>query len=193
MRYSMIACGVFRKEIEFISGDLDFSFEPIYLDPGLHVDFDELEAKLKEALRSCRYDKIIVVYGACHPKMNDILSGYKAALIDCQNCIDAFITRREVERIASEGLYFYLSPGWIECWRDIFKRLGWGMEEARLEMGCFKGAIFIDTLGNGADYEEDLLEFMDFTLLPYRIIPGKLDHFRSLICEAAAKLEDRYG
>ncbi|MGB9902643.1 DUF1638 domain-containing protein [Methanothrix sp.] len=191
--YSLVACGVFRKEIERISGELDFSFDPVYLDPGLHVDFDELALRLREVLESCKDDRVIVVYGACHPKMNDLLRGFRAELIDCQNCIDAFITRREVERIASEGLYFYLTPGWVDCWREIFRRLGWGMEEARLEMGSFKGVIFIDTLGNADAYEKDLLEFMDFTLLQYSIIPGKLDHFRSLISDAAKRLEVRYG
>ncbi|HOT06041.1 MAG: hypothetical protein A4E45_02241 [Methanosaeta sp. PtaB.Bin039] len=186
--YALIACGVFRPEIEHLAGTLGFPTEVHYLDPGLHVSFDALESKLRDALEACRAKRTIVAFGACHPRMEEMLAEYGAALLDCQNCVDAFITREEVERRAARGLYFYLSPGWIEVWPDIFRQLGWGQDEARLEMGCFKGAVFIDTLGNAAKYEDDLLNFLDFTLLTYEVVPGNLEHFSSLIRQAARSL-----
>ena len=189
--YVIIACGVFQKEVERIADSLGFPFEAHYLGGGLHVDFDELADALKVELEKCKgCEGIIVAYGECHPRIKEILKPYHAALISCQNCVDAFITGKAVENIAREGLYFYLSPGWIECWREIFARLNWGQEETRLQMGAFKGTIFMDTLKNAADYEQDLVEFLDFTLLPYKIIPANLDHFKSLIVDAKKRLED---
>lgn len=187
---TLIACGVFRNEIERLRQDLGVDLQVNYLDPGLHVSFDDLEAALKMELERSRGSKIIVAFGACHPRMKDILAPYGAVMLDCQNCIDAFITRDEVERRAADGLYFYLSPGWIECWRDIFSRMGWGIDEARLEMGCFKGAVFIDTLANSPEYEEELMEFLDFTLLSWTVLPVSLEHFRSLIMKSLELLED---
>jgi len=189
--YAIIACGVFQKELERIAEDLGFAFEAHYLGAGLHVDFDELADALRVELVKCKScEGIIVAYGECHPRIRDILKPYHAALISCQNCVDAFITRKSVEENAKQGLYFYLSPGWTECWREIFARLNWGQEETRLQMGAFKGTIFMDTLKNAADYEQDLVEFLDFTLLPYKIIPANLDHFKSLIVNAKKRLED---
>jgi hypothetical protein len=189
--YTIVACGVFQKEIEQIAGDLGIPFKAHYVGAGLHVDFDELAYALTAELEKCKDSEgIIVVYGECHPRIREILKPYKAALINCQNCIDAFITRKSVENKANKGLYFYLSPGWIECWREIFARLNWCQEEARLQLGSFKGAVFIDTLKNAQDYDQDLMEFLDFTLLPYEIMPANLDHFKSLIMDAKKQLEE---
>jgi len=189
--YAIIACGIFKDEIEKIADELDFPAEFHYLDPGLHVDFDDLESDLKAKLVECKScEGIIVAYGECHPKMAEILAPYKAELLDCQNCVDALITREKVVEIAENGLYFYLSPGWIKSWRDMFDRMRWDQEEARFQLAPFKGAIFIDSLGNVMDYQEDLIEFLDYTLLVTDIMPVDLDHFKSLIEEAKARLED---
>lgn len=189
--YAIVACGVFQKEIELIAESLGFPFEAHYLEAGLHVNFDELAEALRSELERCKgYEGIIVGYGECHPRIRDIIKPYHAALIECQNCVDAFITRKCVEKKANQGLYFYLSPGWIECWREIFARLNWAREETRLQLGSFKGAAFIDTLKNAPEYEQELIEFLDFTLLRYEIMPVNLDHFKSLIIDAKKRLEE---
>jgi len=135
------------------------------------------------------YEGIIVAYGQCHPKIEDILNPYHAALIDCQSCVDAFITRKAMEEKAREGLFFYLSPGWLDAWKDIFARLNWDQAEARLQMGSFRGAIYIDTLSDAHQREEQLLEFFDFTNLPFEVMPVDLSHFKSLIIKAQERLE----
>jgi hypothetical protein len=190
--YAIIACGVFQKEIEQLREQLGFPFEAHYLEPGLHVDFDELKEALKAELEICRCkgcDGIIVVYGQCHPRIDEILKPYRAALIDCQNCVDAFITRKGMEDKARQGLYFYLSPGWLDAWREIFRRLNWGPAEARLQMGSFKGVVYMDTMKDASDRELELLEFFDFTNLPFEVMPVDLSHFGSLISKAKEKLE----
>jgi hypothetical protein len=190
--YSIIACGVFESEIELIRPELEFPFRVQYLPAGLHVNFEELNEALVFELDRCpKLDSegIIVAYGQCHPRMNEILQPYRAAIIDCQNCIDALITRRGMEVKAKEGLFFYLSPGWLDAWKDIFARLNWGQEEARMAMGSFKGCVYLDTLNDASSRENDLLEFFDFTNLPFEIMPVDLGHFKSLIIKAKESLE----
>jgi hypothetical protein len=191
--YAIIACGIFEKEIELLRPRLCFAFQAHYLAAGLHVDFDDLQRALAAKLEECRCSGargIIVLYGQCHPHMDKILQPYHAALIDCQNCVDALITRQGMEEKAREGLFFYLSPGWLDAWKDIFRRLNWGMEEARMAMGSFRGSVYLDTLNDAAMREKDLLEFFDFTLLSFQIMPVDLDHFESLIIKAKESLED---
>ncbi len=191
--YTIIACGIFKDEIEKVSGDLGFPFRARYLSPGLHVNFDELKDALNEELNRASSDGsrgIIVAYGQCHPRIDELLKPYHAALVDCQNCVDAFITRKAMEDKAREGLFFYLSPGWLDAWREIFRQLGWDPETARLHMGSFKGSVYIDTLKDAREREEELLEFFDFTNLPFTIMPVELDHFKSLIVRAMECLED---
>jgi len=190
--YAIIACGIFEKEIELLRPDLGFSFQAHYLEAGLHVDFDDLQTAIAAKLEECSSDGaegIIVAYGQCHPKMDKIIEPYHAALIDCQNCVDAFITRNGLERKAREGLFFYLSPGWLDAWKDIFRRMNWGMEEARMAMGSFKGSVYLDTLRDASARETDLLEFFDFTNLPFQVMPVDLSHFKSLIIKSKESLE----
>lgn len=191
--YSIIACGIFEKEIEALRSEIDFPFEAHYLGAGLHVDFDDLKMALQADLEKCRADGsegIILVYGQCHPRIEEIMRPYHAALIECQNCVDAFITRKGMEKKAKDGLFFYLSPGWLDAWKDIFRRLNWGQEEARMQMGSFKGTVYLDTLLDAAAREEELLQFFDFTNLPFTIMPVDLGHFKSLIIKAKDCLED---
>ncbi len=188
---AIISCGIFQKEIETLREDLGFSFEARYICPGLHVNFDELKSALQAELRGCQeFGGIIVAFGQCHPKLDEILKGHHAALIDCQNCVDAFITREAMEKNGQEGLFFYLSPGWLDAWRDIFKRLGWGQVEARMQMGSFRGAIYLNTLKDESSREKELLEFFDFTNLPFTVMPVDLSHFKSLIYKAKQQLEE---
>ncbi len=191
--YSIIACGIFEKEIEALRTELGFPFEAHYLGAGLHVDFDDLSGALVAELEKCQKEGsegTIVVYGQCHPKIEDILKPYHAALAACQNCVDAFITRKGLEKKAQNGLFFYLSPGWLDAWKDIFSRLNWGPEEARMQMGSFRGSVYLDTLKDAAAREEELLEFFDFTNLPFEIMPVDLGYFKSLIIKAKESLED---
>jgi len=190
--YAIIACGIFQKEIEALRGELGFPFEVHYLASGLHVDFDDIKAALTAELEACKnggYEGIIVAYGQCHPRIDDLLKPYHAALISCLNCIDAFITRKAVEKKANEGLFFYLSPGWLDAWHDIFARLHWDPSEARLQMGSFRGTIYLDTIKDASQREMDLLEFFDFTNLPFEVMPVDLSHFKSLIINAKESLE----
>jgi hypothetical protein len=191
--YAIIACGIFEKEIEALRSELGFPFEAHYLGAGLHVDFDDLKMALVAELEKCQADGsegTIVVYGQCHPKIEEILRPYPATLAACQYCVDAFITRKGVEEKAKEGLFFYLSPGWLDAWKDIFWRLNWGPEEARMQMGSFRGSVYMDTLKDAAAREEELLEFFDFTNLPFEIMPIDLGHFKSLIVKAKESLEE---
>jgi hypothetical protein len=190
---AIVACGIFQKEIEALQGDLGFPFEAHYLEPGLHVNFDDLKAAIQAELEKARAngcEDIIVAYGQCHPKMDDIIKPYHAALIECQSCVDAFITRKVMEKKAGSGLFFYLSPGWLDAWRNIFEQLGWGQVEARLSMGSFRGVVYMDTLKDASSREQELLEFFDFTLLPFEIMPVDLNHFKSLLVKAKKSLED---
>jgi hypothetical protein len=122
--------------------------------------------------------------------MDEILEPYHAALIECQCCVDAFITRKVMEKKANGGLFFYLSPGWLDAWRNIFEQLGWGQIEARLHMGAFRGVVYMDTLKDASLREQELLEFFDFTNLPFEVMPVDLNHFKSLLVKAKRSLED---
>ncbi|VVB69221.1 Uncharacterised protein [uncultured archaeon] len=57
-------------------------------------------------------------------------------------------------------------------------------------MGSFRGVVFVDTLQDAANREEELMEFFDFTNLPFEVMPANLNHFKSLIVKAKESVED---
>ena len=192
--YAIVACGIFEKELELLRPDLGFAFQAHYLAAGLHVDFDRLQAALAAKLEQCRSDGaegIIVLYGQCHPGMDKILKPYHAALIDCQNCVDALITRKGMEDKAREGLLLlplsglagclegYLPPHELGEWR----RPEWPWAPSRDRSTSTPSKTH-------PVREKDLLEFFDFTNLPFQIMPVDLGHFRSIIIRAKESLED---
>jgi len=47
----------------------------------------------------------------------------------------------------------------------------------------------MDTLQDACGRQEELLQFFDFTNLPYEVMPVDLGHFKSLIIKAKESLE----
>lgn len=131
--YNLIVCGVFEKEIEAIREDLGFPFKARYLGPGLHVDFDELRTALDQELKKASQsgsEGTIVIYGQCHPQIDDILKPYPATLVDCQSCVDAFITRKVMEEKAKRVFSSIFPPaGWMPG--EIYS-IGWAGMQKRL-------------------------------------------------------------
>jgi hypothetical protein len=48
----------------------------------------------------------------------------------------------------------------------------------------------MDTLKDASSREQELLEFFDFTNLPFEVMPVDLNHFKSLLVKAKRSLED---
>jgi len=59
-----------------------------------------------------------------------------------------------------------------------------------MHMGSFRGSVYLDTLKDAPARQDELLQFFDFTNLPFEIMPVDLGHFKSLIVKAKERLED---
>ena len=73
----LISCGILRKELEILIEQKKLDVEPIFLDPGLHVVYTELEKEILTALEKAKdlpNNGIIVIYGdMCHPRIKKIV------------------------------------------------------------------------------------------------------------------------
>ena len=73
----LISCGILRKEIENLIEQKKIDVETIFLDPGLHVVYTELEKGIVSALEKAKNmpkSGIIVLYGdMCHPRIKKII------------------------------------------------------------------------------------------------------------------------
>jgi len=194
--YSLISCGTLRpelnhlKEADFLNAD-----KILYTTPGLHEIPWELEKQLKKQIDSAkRYSqKIIVVYGErCYIDTKDPSRGIDELIqetgvnvkrIKAKNCIDMLVGLDEREKIREGQKVYWLSPGWLEYWKVIFK--DWDQGKANETFPQHDKAIILDALNifekYSNDFPEKILEFADWTRLniePYKI---SLDRLKNLL------------
>ena len=192
--YSIVSCGTLRHELNYLkrTGFLDVD-NILYTVPGLHEIPWELERQLKRQIDNAkRYsDKIIVVYGdRCYIDAKDpsrgigeIIqeTGASAKRIEAKNCIDMLVGSDERDKIGEGQKVYWLSPGWLDYWRVIFK--DWDQGKANETFPQNDKAILLDPTGIFEEYSagcpEKILEFSDWMSLdiePCKISLERLKH-----------------
>ena len=196
--YRVIACGTLRAELNFLAKEGFLNADKIlYTAPGLHETPWELEKQLKKQIDNAKKysQKVLVVYGEkCFIDINDpsrgidrIIqeTGANARRIKAKNCIDMLSDIDEREKIAGGQKVYWLTPGWLEYWKVIFK--DWDQGKANETFPQHDKAILLDSVGIFEKYStnspEKILEFADWMRLniePYKI---SLDRLRRLLID----------
>ncbi|NJD56685.1 MAG: DUF1638 domain-containing protein [Nitrospirae bacterium] len=180
-----ISCGIFQEELRHLAKEGLFSGKVMFLDAALHINFDKLKAHLEQALAEAQAAgaELKVIYGHCHPDMDDILARSGAKKIAAGNCIEAFIGREEIARLDAEAKTFFLTAGWVNNFENIFSA---GLEEFGFDFssmfGQYKRIVVFDT-GIVPIDEEKVEKFSKFTGLPVERKPITLNHLVALIEE----------
>ena len=196
--YSIISCGTLRAELNFLNNEGFLNADKIlYTAPGLHEIPWELEKQLKKQIDNAkRYSqKIIVVYGdRCYIDTKDPSrdidkliqeTGVNVKRIKAKNCIDILADLDEREKISGGQKVYWLSPGWLEYWKVIFK--DWDQGKANETFPQHDKSILLDPIGIFEKYSttspEKLLEFADWMKLniePYKV---SLNRFKSILLD----------
>jgi len=190
--YTVVSCGTLRRELNYLrdTGFLDAD-KILYTTPGLHERQTELERQLiRQLLNAKKYSKkIIVVYGErCYldpvNPSRDIdrviqEQGEGISRIQARSCIDMLTSANEREKISRGGKIYWLSPGWVENWKQIFKE--WDAAKANETFPQHDKAILLDGVNFFDEYSqkfpEKILGFSDWMKLeiePYKISLGRL-------------------
>ncbi len=194
--YTIVSCGTLRRELNYLrdTGFLDAD-KILYTAPGLHERQAELEKQLVRQLSNAKKhsQKIIVVYGkrcyldSANP-FRDIdrviqEQGKGISRIQARSCIDMLTSADEREKISKGKKIYWLSPGWVENWKQIFKE--WDAAKANETFPQHNKAILLDAVNFFDDYSqkfpEKILEFSDWMKLeiePYKI---SLDRLKNLL------------
>lgn len=192
--YNIVSCGILRGELDYLNKKGFLNVDKIlYTTPGLHENPRELERQLKRQLGKAKKIslKIIVVYGnrcyinAKNPSRDiDKLiqeEDNNITRIKAKNCIDMLTSLDEREKISNGQKVYWLSPGWLEYWKMIFK--DWDRGKANETFPQHEKAILIDPLGIFEKYStnspEKILEFSDWMRLniePHKVSLERLKH-----------------
>jgi len=207
--HCIISCGMLHPEITHLieSGFLNprrLFFTP----PGLHAVPDRLEEcllnRLARARKSCRDDRIIVVYGKkCYVDANQPLKrvdsilqaagqGIRRAQGDYgYDMLAGFEDRQRISR-GKQDRVLWFTPGWLRSWRTVYQRyFGWDNADANANFpGFYDKIIVLDGLGLGEKYmtehAETILQVFDWTGLEVEFQPITLDRFKGLLKDAVS-------
>lgn len=120
----LVACSVFRPEIEQLSaeGALD-GFDVLYVDSNLHLVPRELEAVLGSVIeaQARRSSRVALVYGDCHAHMSEHAAKAATARPACLNCCELYLGRERYRQLRREGAFIVL-PEWAVRWRETLER-----------------------------------------------------------------------
>lgn len=191
MEVRIVACGIFQLELERVLKEIKEELAPkeafkiTYTAPALHVDFDKLKDGITEALDVVNEKKIVLLFGSkCHPDINQFTEKYHVIRPQPQNCIEMFLAKERIKELESSLRVFYLTPGWLKNWQNIFKLgQGWDEIDARQNFGFYDKTVLLDT-GVSELNEEDILEFFEYTQVPVEIMSIELAIFKEYVADA---------
>lgn len=181
---TVIACGIFSDELQAVIADKKTLIDIIWIEPALHTDLKQLEAKIDNTLAEVAdtiHSPCVLFGSGCLPGITDIFQSLGARILPVNNCIDAFLGSEVRLKYEAEGS-FLLTPGWIRAWPSITASMGWDEVDVKINLGRYKKVLVFDA-GIHPLTDEEVLGFFDHTGLVVEIIPLDLSHFSSLIDE----------
>ena len=178
----LLGCGILRDEVNRIAERNGWPLERRWLNPALHGEPVRLGRSLSLALTSHPGRDVIVFYGCCHPRIENILREAGTFRTDGQNCISMLIGQEAFEREIRAGAYFLLEP-WARDWVPILKR-SFGTDDLALIREIFRSdrryllALRTPCSGEWTAAAEAAASFVD---LPLRWLDVNLDHLEGVL------------
>ena len=116
----LVGCGILHKEVDYLVEKNGWSVETQFLHSALHNYFGRLYKELDSALDRNAHDgrQSIVFYGACHPRIDDILNKHQTLRTQGQNCIVMLLGYEKFMEELGKGAYFLLED-WALTWEPM--------------------------------------------------------------------------
>ena len=200
--YAIVSCGTLRPELNYLKDSGFLNADKIfYTTPGLHENIHELKKQLIKQLNHANQysQKIIVVYGSrCYIDSVDPLrtidkiiqeQGVDVLRIKAKNCIDMLADIEQRKNISRGEKIYWLSPGWLKFWKQIFKN--WDIGLANETFPQNDKAIILDSLDIFNEYfeqhPEELLEISDWMKIPIESYKISLERLKDLLSDCIVR------
>lgn len=118
---SLVGCGILLKEVNFLIAKNNWPLTTDFLPASLHIDFKRLAGALHEGLSRHTHEQTIVFYGACHPRMDNMLNEAGTLRTLGQNCLEMLLGEEEFNRELANGAYFLLDD-WSRNWDEAIAK-----------------------------------------------------------------------
>jgi hypothetical protein len=183
----LLGCGILAKETQWLIAKNSWPLSTMLLDSSLHINLEQLSQALTTALAENQGQDIIVFYGCCHPRMENILQDAGTFRTPGQNCVDILLGNDRFTTELSQGAYF-LFEDWARRWQEITeKTFGKSPHLVRdIFQGDHKYLLCLRTPCSG-DFAAEAEEAGRQVGLPCRWLDVSLDHLESVLKAAVRR------
>ncbi len=190
---SMIGCGILHKEVDYLVKKNGWQIETHWLHSALHNYFGQLHKELDSGLKHEEDSgkRTIVFYGACHPRMDQLLEKHQTCRTHGQNCIVMLIGYEKFMEELGNGAYFLLED-WALTWEPMITEcFGTNLAVVReIFHGSHKKMIAIRTPCS-IDFTAAAEAAARFVDLPLAWMNTDLSHLETVLAEAIAEREQQ--
>lgn len=181
-RLLLIGCGILQVEVRHLIAANAWPVDTVFLPSALHIDFGKLEHVLSGALTRYADRDIVVFYGCCHPRMEQLLDPSHALRTAAQNCIEMLLGPELFTHELANGAFFLLEE-WARDWQQIVTR-SFGTSRVEVIRDMFKGdrtyLLALRTPCSTA-FEAEARDAAQLVDLPLRWMDVTLEHLESVL------------
>lgn len=184
----MVGCGILHKEVDFLIQKNGWNVETQFLVSALHNYFDKLYRELDSALDfdDGKGRRTVVFYGACHPRMDDILEKHHTRRTQGQNCIVMLLGYEKFMEELERGAYFLLED-WALTWEPMITEcFGKNLAVVREIFHSSHKKIIAIRTPCSTDFTAAAEAAARFVDLPLEWMDVTLDHLEAVLAEAIA-------
>lgn len=183
----LLGCGVLRKEIQFLLERRRWPVDALYLDSALHIDLAELARALTASLAEQAGRNVVVFYGCCHPRIDQMVAEAGAVRVPGQNCVEMLLGSERFLEELSRGAFFLLED-WAYRWEQTLARTFGACQQVIRDIfqGDRKHLLGVRTPCSG-DFRAEAEAAGRKVGLPLRWMDASLDHLQQRLETAMAR------
>lgn len=186
-RVRLTGCGILEAEVRWLAEKNGWPVDPRFFDSALHSDLERLGRAVAGVLRKRGRTPMAILYGACHPLLDQMLAGTGTPRVEGQNCVEMLLGRERFDSELAAGAYFLLEE-WARRWEELTvatfgARVGVIREIFRNDR---KYLLAVRTPCSG-DFTADAERAARLVDLPLRWLDVSLDHLEVVVGAAIAR------
>lgn len=190
---TLVGCGILHKEVDYLVKKNGWLLETHWLHSALHNYFNRLHQELDSGLAQAEQagQHTIVFYGACHPRMDQLLEQHRTCRTHGQNCIVMLLGYEKFMEELGQGAYFLLED-WALSWEPMITEcFGSNLTVVReIFHGSHKKMIALRTPCSN-DFTAAAEAAACFVDLPLEWLDVDLGHLETVLAEAIAQREQQ--
>jgi hypothetical protein len=190
---TLVGCGILHKEVDTLIKKNGWTLETRWLHSALHNYFDRLHHELNTELNTEEQAgrRTIVFYGACHPRMEQLLEKHQTCRTHGQNCIVMLLGYEKFMEELGNGAYFLLED-WAMTWEPMITEcFGNNLAVVREIFHSSHRKIIAIRTPCSTDFTAAAEAAARFVDLPLEWMDADLGHLEKVLIEAIAEREQQ--